>query len=628
MNYKLIGRQKKLLDLLSSNLQLTGDSLAQILSVSSRTIRSDIANINGVFQEEIIISSSKGYSINPVHFQLLRYIDTYFDETILKRQLTWLLFSGNLRYSLDELAERFYTNPSVILHLMKEISADLYLDQLVLKKKDNVYHIEGSEFGKRIYLNRIVLNEAHEPIFEVSQYASYFEQLDLEEIKKTIISALLQNNIVPSEISIGNLTLNIAITINRIINGYSLNNFFQGMAIPIRQSEYSFAQLIGDYLYHKYQIEISENDLKYIYMLVLGQSKRKYEDLLSEGFIEDISEILSDTFSHFSLVLSYERILRELSFHIYYLIIRSNVGNYTSNSLLENIKTYCPFVYDVAVYLTNQISHKFAIVIADCEIGFLALLIGGLLDDGQGSLEKINTVLICGSHISIGKTILAKLESKYENKLNFLGIIPEYPDNLAESKTILYLSFLSLPVPFKNVINISSLLTSSDYKKVDNYIEFVKAEIERKKLKKLTKTFFCEELFFHNIKLNSKYEIIRYLGEQVVKHGYADSDFIDSTIKREKISSTCFLDSFAIPHAIHLNAIKSTFCVLINDKGMAWDDKKIKFVCLIAISKEDSDKLQILYPHIVDILCDYEQIAKLSQVKNFEDFLGCINEIF
>lgn len=628
MNYRLIGRQKKLLDLLSSNLQLTGDSLAHILSVSSRTIRSDIANINSVFQEDIIISSSKGYSINPSHFQLLRYIDTYFDETILKRQLKWLLFSDDASCTLDELAERFYTNPSVILQLIKEISAELYLDQLELKKKNNIYHIEGSEFGKRIYLNRIVLNEAQESIFEVNQYASYFEQLDLEEIKKIIVAALLDNNIIPSEISIENLTFNIAITLNRIINGYALNSFFQDMTIQIKKSEYNFALSIGAYLEQKYQIKMSENDLKYIYILVLGQSKRKYEDLLSEGFIENISEILSDTFSHFSLVLSYERILKELSFHIYYLIIRSNVGNYTSNALLENIKTYCPFVYDVAVYLTNQISHKFSIVIADCEIGFLALLIGSLLDNGQDTLEKINTVLICGNHMRIGKNLLTKLENKYENKLNFLGIIPNYPDNIADSKNILYLSFLSVSVPFKNVLNISSLLTASDYKKIDNYISLIKENIEREKLKTLTKTFFCKELFFCGMKFKDKYEIIRFLCEKVVEQGYANHDFIDSTIKREKISSTCFFDSFAIPHAIHLNALKSTFCVLVNDKGISWDDKKIKFVCLIAISKEDTDKLQILYPHIVDILCDYEQIAKLSQAKNFDQFLAYINEIF
>lgn len=627
MNYRLMDRQKKLLDLLSSKPQLTSETLAQILSVSSRTIRNDVAAINSTIGHDVILSTQKGYSINPVHFQLLRHVDTYFDEKAMKMQLLWKLFSGNTSCDTDELAEIFYTNPSVIQHILKELTDELAEEQLKLKKLSNHYQIDGEEFAKRNYLNRMILSEAHSPIFEVAQYASYFGEISLEDLKQLVINSLLGHDIVPSDISIDNLVLNIALTLHRLLRGYSLSQITSTLEIEVKQAELGVAKEIAAYFHEKHQLMVSDNDLQYIYLLVLGQSKRKYEDLLSRQFVSDISELLSGTFLHFSLDLSYERILDELAFHIYYLIIRSNVGNYTSNSLLENIKTYCPFVYDVAVYLTNQISIRFGVMIADCEIGFLALLIGGLLEHTQNEDDKINAVIVCGNHLKIGQNLLTGLQKRYESRINFLGIIPRFPHNMLESQNVLYLSCLPAHAPFNNIVAISSLLSSEDFCRIDACIDSFRENAKRSKMRELAGSFFKQELFFRNVSMKSKYDVIRFLGQKVVELGYAPEDFVASAVKRERISTTCFFDSFAIPHSIHLSADKSAFCILTSDKAMAWDDKKIKFVCMIAVANKDLEVFQLLYPHIINILCDYQHISSLSQAKTFEDFMEYINQV-
>ncbi len=633
MNYKLVDRQKKLLDILSGNTILTGDILAQLLSVSSRTIRGDVATINSVIGKDVILSNQRGYSINPVNYQLLRHVDTYFDEKAIRLQLLWLLFSGQAPCHTDELAERFYTNQAVIHQMLKEIALEMSYVQLELKKNSRNYYVEGHELAKRSYLNRIILNEAHNPIFDVSQYAAYFDELDLDEIRQMVMDSLLNNDIIPTEISIDNLVLNIALTLYRLLHGYRLNQLsgesgiYSDLKNDIKPAEYNISHQIASYFKNSYDVEVSEQDLLYIYLLVLGQSKRKYEDLLSETFVNEVTSILSNTMNHFSLDITYERILHDLAFHIYYLIIRSNVGNYTSNALLENIKTYCPFVYDVAVYLTSQISQTFSVTIEDCEIGFLALLIGGLLDHAQNEADKINAVIVCGNHVNIGLRIMQDLEHKYEKQLNLLGVVPRFPHNIMESPNVLYLSCIPAHVPADNVISISSLLSAGDLKKIDGYIESYRETRKRQHLKTLTGSFFHKELFFRNISVKNKYEIIRFLGEKIVEQGYASEDFINSAIKRERISATCFFDSFAIPHAIQLNANKSVFCVLTGDKSMSWDDKKIKFVCMIAVSRDDREIFQLIYPHIIDILCDYQQLTTLSQAKDFETFINYIQQV-
>ena len=94
MAYLISARQRKLLALLSRENMITGEVLASLLSVTSRTVRNEISSINSILGCSMIRSSGKGYSLDPQYFHLLREAQVYADEKSLRMLLIWNIFSN------------------------------------------------------------------------------------------------------------------------------------------------------------------------------------------------------------------------------------------------------------------------------------------------------------------------------------------------------------------------------------------------------------------------------------------------------------------------------------------------------------------------------------------------------
>ena len=86
MAHQITQRQKKLLKLLSQESIITGDVLANLLSVTSRTIRNEVNAINSVFGCKVVLSTAKGYSVDPQQFPLIQNAAVYSDEETLRIQ--------------------------------------------------------------------------------------------------------------------------------------------------------------------------------------------------------------------------------------------------------------------------------------------------------------------------------------------------------------------------------------------------------------------------------------------------------------------------------------------------------------------------------------------------------------
>lgn len=367
----------------------------------------------------------------------------------------------------------------------------------------------------------------------------------------------------------------------------------------------------------------------------MGQTKKNNTDaldynvknLLSNAFLNKIREIVKETFDYFMLDIDFEDLLWNFALHINFLIIRSSVGNSVANSLIDNIKSNCPFIYDVAVFLSNRIAETFSITVNDYEIGFIALYTGVAIETSAKSNNKIKAILICNDYYNLSNKLSEKIKERYSNSIDLINITPNINTKDVYSDSVLFISTLPDTALINNMVTISPFLSSNDIMKLDKAINLCLKEKRNKLAKQLLFTCFHEELFFHNLKFKNKYEIIKFLGNKTAEFGIVGKDFTSSVIKRENLSSTCFLNSFAVPHAIELNANKTTFCILTSEEPFAWDNNNIKVVFMIAVSKKDRKEFEEIYNSIVDILCDDKCISKISQAKTFTNFINYINEM-
>ena len=626
MPYQITQRQKKLLKLLSHETVVTSDVLANLLSVTSRTVRSEVNAVNTVFGCKVILSTSKGYSIDPQYFSVTQAATVYSDENSLRMQMIWKIFSGKCSRRADELAEEFFVNVTQIHQLLRSIHEILKPYQLQLIKNNSFFQVEGSEFARRIFLNTMVLADAHNAV--ISDTNPFFDKVNLPTLRSVILDILFQNNITPEQVNMDSLTLNIAITFDRLIRKNPINYIILQLPYLTDSPEYQSAKMIATYFTRQYHLPVSDYDLRYFYLLIFGQTKHRYENMLNSDFVDTIDNILKQAFQQFNLVCPYEPVLENLAYHIYFLIIRCRVGNATYNSLLDNLKNKCPFIYEVAVYLANLINIHFSVVVADSEIGFLALAMGGMLNHDEMPSEKLHTVIVCGGHQTIGEGIIRQLDSTFSSELTFLGTIPRLPHNINDVGNILFLSCLSETTPYKNVLSIGSIISRQDIQQIKEYINVYRHEMEREIFAEFMKDFFDEELFFHNLRFTNKYEVIRFLSEQAIKKGFTNENFTEQVLQRERTSSTCFMDAFAIPHPLLFTADRSIFCILSSDGGIPWDQHRIKFVCLLVLSQKDRERFHSLYQKLVNMFCEMPTLAAISNASTFSDFMEQIRLAF
>lgn len=85
--------------------------------------------------------------------------------------------------------------------------------------------------------------------------------------------------------------------------------------------------------------------------------------------------------------------------------------------------------------------------------------------------------------------------------------------------------------------------------------------------------------------------------------------FCDSIILREKTSSTAF-GNIAIPHVIHVDALKSGIGIMVSEKGIYWDDQIVHIVFLIAIHYDDNRVFSLVYEAEVKPLLSLKKAFK------------------
>lgn len=110
------------------------------------------------------------------------------------------------------------------------------------------------------------------------------------------------------------------------------------------------------------------------------------------------------------------------------------------------------------------------------------------------------------------------------------------------------------------------LLTETDLQKIKHILE------TKPKADSISRKFFKKELFFPKQNFKSKEEVITFLCEQLTAFDYCDSDYVSKVFEREQLSSTCYGNYYAIPHAIQRSAKKNAVAVCALDKPIDWEE--------------------------------------------------------
>ncbi|MDF9824521.1 lichenan operon transcriptional antiterminator [Breznakia sp. PF5-3] len=616
-------RQRAIINLISQQKQyIPGKSIASTLDFSLRTVQSEIVNINRILP--LIESTNRGYLLHDDMRNILKPFKerTLNDSHSLLRKLIF-----NDRLSLDDLADFFYISTSTLEKRLRQIKPLLQKYDLKLKRSRNHVWIEGSEMAKRKLINMLIKEETDFSFEELQNLDDYFKGINTGRIKIIITESVLRHNYYIESNCVQNLLVNIVIALYRMRSDDYIE---ENIITTVEEStvEYKIAaDICSTYATH-WNINPTEEDISYIAMLLAGQIKPQLSGsettesiYVDETFLQKIDDILFSTFNYYLLEINYKEFLHPFALHVDALIKRANAKQSVNNDILETIKRNTPFIYDFAVSIAQQIATTFHIEINDEEIGYISIHIGFLIENQTEQNNKLQTIIISSEYMKIKTNLIKKINDNFNDLIHIKKVINNVGALDISENYDLILTTKQFSSNRSNTVVVSPFYTLEDHLNINEMVHTLIRNKDRNKQRALLSSFFSEDLFFVIDEEIDKNKAIEFLGQKAISIGLTNPGFIESVKQREALSSTCFFNTFAIPHAIELDAKKTMFAVMVNKQTVHWDDNNIHLVLMITVQQKDRKEFVKIYNGIIKTLCDPNRTNDLISSNSLNDFV-------
>lgn len=588
MEYILNARQIKILKRLKNSTQpISSKALAQDIGCSTKTIQVEVKNLNSTL-EDINIDSIRGIGYKLAgDTSSINFIDSKIDENdidrvsyILKRIL--LLYKDKT-LKIESLADEMYVSLSTIKNDLKEVKDIL--------KKYNLKIVSKHKLGIGI-------------------------EGDLKNIKKCILESSLKyddinledfftNNIKESINSIRSEILYNLEKENIIFTDYEFNNMFNYILISLSlENQIDYKEYIKEYI-------------KY------------YKDKISKEHSKDYQQKIKDSIDKFtknlklatSIDLTKDDIFKEYLYrHISSFCIKKELNINHQSIMAKDIKSKYPFAFELATIAKTTLEEDLAIDIDESEIANIAIHIGGALQRTNYSENErvLKTIIVCASGVGTSMLIKAKLEAKFDKKLEILKVIPSY---LIDYVKVLDIDFIiaTVPVNIENipVIKVSPFLDDKEIKIIEKFIETGNVYYNIN-----LSDIFESDLFFTDLDFTDKYDVINYMSQELLEKSYIDEEMKNSYIDREKIATTEIGNMVAIPHGAKGKVYKNAIAIGILKNPISWEVGQVRLVVMLCIEKESILNYEELFSNIYKRIDSIAKVISICESKKYDKFIA------
>ncbi|MCI5839844.1 MAG: BglG family transcription antiterminator [Peptoniphilaceae bacterium] len=600
------------------------DILAK-LNISERTFHYDIKLINKEI-EKYKIKISKYYKGNYYLkfeskndlYNLLNY-DIFSDilenpEVEIKIYYLCLKFLFAKDYiKFDDLIDDMYVSRSTIKNYMKKARLLFKKYDISIETRPNYgQKIVGNERNIRKLISYLI-NKINEKNLNNYDFEKLFllDRDKFETIYEIVLKNIFDSKIKMSDIALSNLVVHILIAIKRIeMKQYISKNIDNEIK---NSKEYLIALNIVNDIYNKLNIEFPNDEVYYISMHLMGINlsivKNNSYSKMSE-FEKVYSEILKELKNQLGIDFKNDLDLKNSVFlHLKPAIYRFKNKIKIDNPLKNSIKTNYPLAYEAGVITSKIIKDKLNIEFNEDELCYISMHFGVAIVKIKSSENIINAVIVCTTGMGSARLIEYKIKSKFQNKINVVAVTELYNlINIEYDKVDLIIS----TVPFKykgniDVIYLQDILGDSSLKQISDYLD--------KKTIKRSEYLDIDDIYV-NLNFSTKEELLHFIVNDLNQKGKAPISLYDFIIERENIASTAFGNMVAIPHPIKFVTDKTFISIATLKKEILWNDKYVKLVILLNLSKNSKELLEEMYKVILDVIDNQTKVDEIVNCKN------------
>ena len=572
--------------LLNSVEPVSSLALSQEIGCSTKTIQNEIKEVNKELKNcEIVSIRGIGYKIEGNLDDIdIKNSDLYdYDrvEYIIKKIIN-LSSTDKDTIKLEDLADSMYVSLSTVKNDLKEV-----------KKILNEYNLKISSKHKQ----GICIEASEEDIIKF--IINYSNKVD----NSLSIKDFLNNNIIENLFSIKKILLDTLSYENMILTDNEFKNIVNYISIYLSRNNTNQSAFIKEYI-KKY--------------------KSKKEKPISEDeqllIRKAIKEFCRDLNIATSINLSHDKIFEECLFnHICNLYKRADLGINQYEITAGEIKLKYPFPFELGKIAKKTIEKNLNMEISEDEVENIALHIGGALEriDKRDEKKVYKTIIVCTSGVGTSMLIKSKLENIFKGKLEIIKVIPSY---LIDYINVLDIDFVISTVEVNlenvNVIKVSPMLTDKEIKLIEKYIETENVYIDLD-----IQNLFSSELFFKDIKAETRSQVIDIMSKKLVEKGYIDDTMRQSYFERETIATTEIGNMVAIPHGAKGEVYENKVAIGILKEPISWEVGKVRLVIMLALDKEKILDYEEVFSKIYKRVDSIAKVISICENKSYEKFI-------
>lgn len=637
-------KKRLLTHLFKTNDWVTSDELSVLLSVSTRTIRNYVKDLNTTYKEhEPIVSSSRGYKINQKNYYLIlnngdkdSAIETPHQRINFIRNK---LISHPKGYNIFALSSALFVSEETILADINHLQAFFRNFNIEIKKNDAMdFYLYGLERDKRRMIRYIINNESSEsftPTKALTMFSMEMLSCEYNNIRNSISSILNKYDLFVNDYALNNITLHLIVMVQRISKGLNISE-----DVPIEKikdtREAKAAEEIKGHLNNSYDIIMNESEFYYLTLTISSNTSEinyslvnlnNIQDFIEEKYIDMTKQAIEKIKEIFLFDIFNDEFLPKFTIHIRNLMIRAYNGMYAKNPLTAKIKEAYPLIYEVAVFIALELQRYENIYIPEDEIAFIAIHIGVEIEKNNSFNKKVTAVFVYLDYYDIQSKAYNKIRRIFENSLEIINTVSINNFYSKEIKTDMIISCAPIISEMENVVVVSPFISDEDINNINAKLAVIKKAKKQKRIEGYLKSLFSNSLFKKNFHLENEYAMIKKLTNEVIDLGYANPEFYEEVEQREKMSPTSFGNLVAVPHSLKHNAYKSFISVVINEKPMKWGTQYVNIIVLIGISETDRSTFRDVFDILIEILSEPKNIQKLINCNDYDEFLITITNM-
>jgi len=602
--------------------------LADTFRVTSRTIRNYVNRLNAESRTPLIESSYRGYRLisetGNKESKVPEKTENRANHVI--RRLIGAVEPVNVYDLADEL---FISDSTLESDIKRARNSIKYFGLKIERTRDTIY-IYGSELNKRRLISHLIAVENSDNFIAFTSNHILSENYYSSQLLSKVTEIFHRHGLFINDYGLNNVILHLIVMIDRIKKGQNISERVALSKVQ-RTKDYFVSVEIKNLIGKTYKIPISDAELYYLTLIISSNSNTQDYSFVTKG---NLTEFINE--QH---ILITQRVIRHLeetyflepfdddfmlkmAIHIHNLFQRVPNGVFAHNPMTETMKATYPLIYDMAVFVANELRDQQNLMLNEDEIAFLSFHIGSYLENNKILHEKVTCVFIYAEYHDMHQTALKKIREFFRDDITFLKIVSVADAESLNISADLIISSVNINFQVEGkVILVSPFLTSHDLGRIKTEIELIKKKKQNSLISSTIMRFLDRRLFKREYYAKDEFEMIENLTSECHELGLCDASFRDEVLKRESLSSTSFGNLVAVPHSLMQNALHSFLSVVINEKSMPWGNDQVNIIVLIGISKDDRKAFRELFDDLITILSEPINVSKLIRCGSYDDFI-------